>query len=219
MNREQLIRSIETNKLIVIVRGVSSDAIIPLGEAMYDGGVRLMEITYEADGSKDDVVAASIHEAVKHFGGRMGIGAGTVLSEKQVRLTRHAGGEFIISPNVDEKVIYLTRKLDMVSIPGAYTPTEIQYANQCGADFVKVFPITCLGPEYIHAVTAPLSHIKLLAVGGISETNIGQYLSSGIVGFGVSTNIVNKDLIKRGDWAGLTALAKRYTAQLVCFSN
>ena len=63
MNREQLIRSIETNKLSVIVRGVSSDAIIPLGEAMYDGGVRLMEITYEADGSKDDVVAASIHEA------------------------------------------------------------------------------------------------------------------------------------------------------------
>ena len=166
--REQVIQAVEKEKIIVIVRGVESEKLIPLAEAMYQGGIRLLEITYSANGKvSDEQTAANIAMLAKHFEGKMFIGAGTVLTEKQVELTYQAGGKFIISPDTCPAVIEKTRALNMVSMPGALTPTEMQIAHRSGADFVKMFPITSLGTSYIKAVKAPLSHLKLLAVGGV----------------------------------------------------
>lgn len=210
--RNKVIESIENNKIITIVRGVESDKLIPLAEAMYEGGIRLLEITYSANGSvSDEETAKNIEMLSKHFEGRMFIGAGTVLTEKQVELTKDSGGQFIISPDTYENVIKKTRELCMVSMPGALTPTEIQNAHRYGADFVKLFPITNMGPEYVKAVKAPLSHIKLLAVGGIDENNMAEYLKAGVCGFGIGSNIVNKKLVDAGDFAAITELAKKYT--------
>ena len=210
--RSRVIEAIEREKIIVIVRGVAADKLIPLAEAMYEGGIRLLEVTYSADGSvSDEETAKNIEMLSKHFEGRMYIGAGTVITEKQVELTKKAGGKFIISPDTYENVIRKTRELDMVSMPGALTPTEIQKAHRCGADFVKLFPITNLGTEYVKAVKAPLSHIKFLAVGGINENNMADYLKAGVCGFGIGSNIVNKKLIDSGDYASITQLAKKYT--------
>lgn len=98
---------------------------------MYDGGIRLLEITYSADGSiSDEKNAENIEMLSKHFEGRMFIGAGTVLTEKQVELTKKAGGSFIISPDTNKAVIEKTLELGMVSMPGALTPTEIQNAHR-----------------------------------------------------------------------------------------
>ena len=144
--REDVIKSIEENKIVVIVRGIDSKKLIPLAEAMYAGGIRLLEITYSANGTvSDDETANNIATLSKHFESRMFIGAGTVLSEKQVQLTKEAGGKFIISPHTNPYVIKKTRELGMVSMPGALTPTEIQAAHCAGADFVKLFPITDMG--------------------------------------------------------------------------
>jgi len=194
--REKVLKAIEENKIITIVRGVESCKLIPLAEAMYEGGIRLLEITYSANGSvSDEETAKNIEILSKHFEGRMFIGAGTVITEKQVELTKQAGGKFIISPDTYENVIRKTRELDMVSMPGALTPSEIQLAHRYGADFVKMFPITNMGIEYVKAVKAPLSHIKLLAVGGIDENNMADYLKAGVCGFGIGSNIVNKKLL------------------------
>ncbi len=210
--RNKIIETIEQKKIITIVRGIESDKLIPLAEAMYDGGIRLLEITYSADGStSDEKTAKNIEMLSKHFEGRMLIGAGTVITEKQVELTEKAGGKFIISPDTYENVIKKTRELDMVSMPGALTPSEIQKAHRCGADFVKMFPITNMGIEYVKAVKAPLSHIKLLAVGGINENNMADYLKAGVCGFGVGSNIVNKKMVDAGNYATITELAKKYT--------
>lgn len=210
--RSRVIEAIEREKIIVIVRGVAADKLIPLAEAMYEGGIRLLEVTYSADGSvSDEETAKNIEMLSKHFEGRMYIGAGTVITEKQVELTKKAGGKFIISPDTYENVIRKTRELDMVSMPGALTPTEIQKVYRCGADFVKLFPITNLGTEYVKAVKAPLSHIKFLAVGGINENNMADYLKAGVCGFGIGSNIVNKKFIDSGDYASITQLAKKYT--------
>ena len=212
--RNQVIEAVEKHKIIAIVRGVDSDKLIPLAEAMYDGGVRLLEVTYSANGSiSDEETAKNIETLAKHFGGRMFIGAGTVLTEKQVEYTKNAGGQFIISPDTCEAVIKKTRELDMVSMPGALTPSEIQSAHRFGADFVKLFPITNLGPAYVKAVKAPLSHIKFLAVGGIDENNMADYLKAGVCGFGIGSNIIDKKLLDAGDYAGITALAKRYVLE------
>ena len=198
-------------KIIVIVRGVESEKLIPLAEAMYDGGIRLLEITYSADSSvSDEDIAANIKALADHFGDRMYIGAGTVLTEKQVKLTKEAGGCFIISPDTNSDVIRKTKELDMVSMPGALTPTEIQKAHISGADFVKLFPITNMGVDYVKAVKAPLSHIKLLAVGGITENNMKEYIKAGVSGFGVGSNIIDKKMLAEEDYSGITALAEKY---------
>ncbi len=204
-----ILETVEKEKIIVIVRGVEKEKILPLAEAMYSGGIRLLEITY---GRGNAETAENIKMLKKHFCEGMYIGAGTVLTEEQTELTKAAGGEFIISPDTVPSVIKKTKELGMVSMPGAYTPSEIQLAHTSGADFVKIFPAVSLGPEYIKAVKAPLSHIKLLAVGGIDENNIKSYLKAGACGFGIGSNIVDKKLIDNNDFKGITELAKRYVA-------
>jgi len=215
MMRNIVIQTIEKEKIIVIVRGVESNKLIPLAEAMYEGGIRLLEITYSADGKiSDEETAKNIEVLSKYFEGRMFIGAGTVPTEKQVELTHKAGGKFIISPDTNENVIKNTRELGMVSMPGALTPSEIQSALRYGADFVKLFPITNMGIDYVKAVLAPLNHIKLLAVGGINETNIKDYLKAGVRGFGIGSNIIDKKALANGDFASITQLAKKYVSEV-----
>lgn len=202
---------IKEEKLIVIVRGVEKDKLIPLAEAMAAGGIRLLEITYDATGRISDAETAErIRMLVSHFGDRLAVGAGTVLTEEQVALTAAAGGRFIISPDTCEAVIRKTKELGLLSLPGALTPSEITAAHRAGADFVKLFPITSLGTAYVKAVRAPLSHIPLLAVGGVDETNMADYLKAGVAGFGVGSNIIDKAALAAGDYAKITALAERY---------
>jgi 2-dehydro-3-deoxyphosphogluconate aldolase/(4S)-4-hydroxy-2-oxoglutarate aldolase len=209
--REKIISTIEKEKLITIVRGVEKEKLIPLAEAMYTGGIRLLEVTYSANGKvSDEETAECIKILSEHFDGRMYIGAGTVLSEKQVELTKNAGGKFIISPDTNEKVIKKTRELNMVSMPGALTPSEAQKAHITGADFVKLFPVSNLGADYVKAVKAPLSHIKFLAVGGITLDNMKDYLKAGVCGFGIGSNIVDKKLVDANDFDGVTKLAEKY---------
>jgi len=209
--KSKVIKSIEENKIIVIVRGVDKENLIPLAEAMYEGGIRLLEITYSATGAvSDEETAANIRMLSDHFEDRMFIGAGTVLSTNQVKLTRDAGGKFIISPDTCKEVIELTSQLGLVSMPGALTPTEIQAAHRFGADFVKLFPVTSLGTEYVKAVKAPLSHIRLLAVGGVDENNMTDYLKAGVSGFGIGSSIVDKKLVASRDYGKITELAKEY---------
>ena len=209
--REQIINAVNNEKLIVIVRGVAREKLIPMTEAMYKGGVRLLEITYSANGSTPDSETADrIKMLAEHFKGRMFIGAGTVLTEKQVELTAEAGGTFIISPDTNESVIKKTRELGLVSMPGSLTPTEIQTAHRAGADFVKLFPIDAFGKTYIKAVKAPLSHIKMLAVGGVELDNIAEYKEIGVSGFGIGGSIVNQKLIAENRFDEITELAKKY---------
>ena len=210
-----LIEKILEEKLVVIVRGIAKDKIIPLAEAMYNGGVRLIECTYDASGKvSDEETAEVISMLVNHFEGKMRIGAGTVISKKQVSLTKAAGGEFIISPDANVDIIRFTKEEGLVSIPGAYTPTEILSAHNAGADFVKLFPATNLGPAYIKAVKAPISHVKMLAVGGIDVDNMKDYLKAGVCGFGVGSCITDKKMIESCDFEGITALARKYVSIL-----
>lgn len=209
------LQTILDNKVIVIVRGVAKEALIPLVQAMYDGGIRLVECTYDASGKiSDEEIAGNIEMLAKHFAGKMQIGAGTVLTLKQVALTKEAGGTFIISPDTNVEVIQYTKELGLVSIPGAITPTEVATANRAGADFIKLFPIDLYGPKYIKTLKAPLSNARFLAVNGITADNMGEYLEAGACGVGVGSGIVNKTKIADKDWAGITELAKKYTQNI-----
>lgn len=211
--REQIINTVREKKIIVIARGVEKEKLIPLTEALYEGGIRLLETTYSADGKiSDDETAENIKMLSSHFDGRMYIGSGTVLTEKQVELTKNAGGKFIISPDTNGAVIKKTRELGMVSIPGALTPSEVQSAHLYGADFVKLFPVCSLGTEYVKLIKTPLSHIELLAVGGIQQNDMAEYLAAGVSGFCIGSNIIDKNALAKNNYKAITELAKEFVS-------
>ena len=211
--REQIINTVREKKIIVIARGVEKEKLIPLTEALYEGGIRLLETTYSADGKiSDDETAENIKMLSSHFDGRMYIGSGTVLTEKQVELTKNAGGKFIISPDTNGAVIKKTRDLGMVSIPGALTPSEVQSAHLYGADFVKLFPVCSLGTEYVKLIKTPLSHIELLAVGGIQQNDMAEYLAAGVSGFCIGSNIIDKNALAKNNYKAITELARRFVS-------
>ena len=215
MNRQEIISAIEQHRIVVIARGLTRDELMKTAEAMYRGGIRLMEVTFNSCGNpSDEETAANIAMLAEHFKGRMYIGAGTVLRPAQVDLAAKAGAAYIISPDSKRDVIERTRELGLVSLPGAFTPTECTTAWDFGADFIKIFPNSEMKPSYIKALKAPLSHIRFLAVGGVNEKNMKEYLAAGACGVGIATGIVDRRMVAEKNWAGITALARSYTEQL-----
>jgi len=215
LNREEIIKDIEENKIIVIMRGFTTEQLLKSVEAMAKGGIKLVEVTFDQSGKiKDEETSANIRALKERFAGRVRIGAGTVMSERQAELAFEGGAEFIISPDCYENVIKKTRELGMVSIPGAFTPTEAANAYRFGADFVKLFPNSELTPSYLKAITAPLSHIKFLAVGGVNAENMKDYFEAGAKGIGVATAIADKKAILAGDYEEITRRARQFTSKL-----
>lgn len=213
--RGTTIARIREEKLIAIVRGADTYKCLQVAQALYAGGIRIMEIAYDQSRPEAwEATANSIQTIASEMDGRMIVGAGTVTAEKLVDLTYQAGGRFIISPNTERAVISKTRELGMVSIPGAMTPTEIASAYFWGADFVKLFPAGNLGTGYLQAIRAPLNHIPVLAVGGINEDNAVDFLRAGAAGVGVGGNLAKKFWIDSGDFDKLTVAAQKILASV-----
>ena len=206
---------IEDRKLIVILRGIHGEQLLSLVRAIHRGGVDLVECTFDATGKYPaEKTAEDIAMLVRELGDEMLFGAGTVLTERQVELTKEAGGRFVISPDTNPDIIRKTKELGMISIPGALTPSEITAAHRAGADFVKLFPISAMGADYLKAVKAPLSHVRILAVGGIRLDNMDEYLKAGACGFGIGSNFASKEALANGDWDAITEGARAYVERL-----
>ena len=215
MNNQEVINQIDKYKIIAIVRGLTNEEIIPAVEAMYEGGIRLVEVTFDQSGKfSEEYVAGQIKAIADKFQGKVIVGAGTVMTKSQVDAAKGAGARYMISPNTDEEVIKYTVANDLISIPGALTPSEAANAHAWGAHYVKLFPAGDLGLSYIKSVKAPLNHIKFLAVGGIDENNLADFIGAGIGGVGVGSSIVKKDLIKNDEYQKITELARKYTSQI-----
>lgn len=200
-------------KIISIIRGVSSEYVLPTAAALERGGVQFVEVTYKPE---DEAACADTLKSIRllkqQYSEKMHIGAGTVLTVRQVEDAAEAGAEFIISPNTNTAVIQRTKELHLISIPGAYTPTEAEAAWEAGADFIKIFPADTLGPAYFKAVMSSLSHLRLIATGGVSEKNIESFMAVGVNGFGIGSNLVSADRINRGAWAEIEKDALFYTS-------
>jgi len=208
--RNRVISAVEEHKIIAILRGIPSDKIIQTAEALYDGGIRLIEVTYSANGSiPHEETSANIKKLSEHFGDRLCVGAGTVISTEIVEMAAAAGAKYIISPDTNVDVIRRTVELGLVSMPGALTPTEILTAHYAGADFVKLFPVGVFGTAYIKGVCAPISQVKMLGVGGVNENNASEFIRAGVVGVGVGGNLANKKWVDAGEFDKLTETARK----------
>jgi 2-dehydro-3-deoxyphosphogluconate aldolase/(4S)-4-hydroxy-2-oxoglutarate aldolase len=194
-------------KVVAVVRLDSGEQLVKVAEALKAGGLTAIEFTASTPGAID-----MIKEAAVRFGDRVLLGAGTVLDPETARAAILAGAEFIVTPALNLATIELCKRYGKPIIPGALTPTEILTAWQAGADMVKVFPASVMGPGYLKAVLAPLPQVRLVPTGGVSADNAAEYLKAGAVAVGVGGKLVDKAAVARGDWQAITAEAQRLMA-------
>jgi len=216
MNRQEVQEALKEHKIIVALRGLIKEELIPTAKALYDGGIRMLEITFDqADPDRLVNTPTGIKALKEVMGDRMLIGAGTVVNAEHAEAAIEAGAEFLLSPNANLAMIETANKHNVGTIPGALTPTEIYSAWEAGAAVVKLFPVGNFGPGYVKAISAPLAGIPFLGMGGINEKNMMEYLAyPQMLGIGVGAGIAKLPLIREGKWEELTALAKAYTEQI-----
>lgn len=210
---------IERYRIIAILRSIPVEKTVHVARALYNGGIRILEITFDQKSAHrlEDMQSAiiSVRDAL---GDKLSLGAGTVMSGKEVRAAQAAGASFILSPNVDREVIGEAVCLGMEAIPGALTPSEVVDAYRYGASAVKLFPAGIMGLPYCRALMAPVNYIPLLAVGGVNHRNLPEFIRAGFVGAGIGSNLTDRALIGEGRYGELEELANRYcsVASTVC---
>lgn len=212
MNRN-ILDLVRKYRVISILRGFAPDQVPAVARALYAGGIHLLEITFAQHSPTAMADTPRAIRAVREeFGDRLAVGAGTVLTCAQAEAAAEAGATFLLSAVTDPEVIREAKSLGLGMIPGAMTPSEILRAYDSGADLVKVFPADSLGIPYLKAVRAPLSHIPMIAVGGIGAENFSDFLAAGMEGVGVGGRLADPALAKRGDLEEITRRAAQYTA-------
>lgn len=209
MSKQWVIDAIEQHQVFAIIRGVSPADAVPTVQALIEGGITLLEVTFDRKGNNASTLETlrTIRDA---FRGKVVLGAGTVTSVEQVQQAHESGAVFIVSPDCQKDVITETNRLGMVSLPGAMTATEAVQASNAGADFIKLFPGGLLGPDYVSALCAPLSDLKFVVVGGVNADNLDAFAKAGAVGFGIGSNLVNKNLVAQQDFDAITTRAREF---------
>ncbi|MFB7141288.1 bifunctional 4-hydroxy-2-oxoglutarate aldolase/2-dehydro-3-deoxy-phosphogluconate aldolase [Gottfriedia sp. NPDC056225] len=201
------LQKILDNKLIAIVRGARPEDTLRIVQSLYEGGIRIVEITMNSPKA-----LSAIEMVADEFGKEMAVGAGTVLDPESARSALLAGAQFILSPTLNVETIKLTKRYGAISIPAAFTPTEILKAYELGGDIIKVFPATVLGPQFIKDIHGPLPQIPLLPTGGVGLNNIRDYLTAGAAGLGIGSSLVNtKEALTDEYFVRLTEKARQFT--------
>lgn len=211
-DNQKMLEAMKKEKIVAIVRGLPESTILRVARALYEGGIRFIEVTFAQHVPTCVEDTSRAIKAITDEFCDLYVGAGTVITLAQLEAAHAAGARYMISPNVDTRLIKRAVELGMVAMPGALTPSEAVTAYNAGSTFVKIFPAGSLGPDYFKAIRAPLSHIPMLAVGGVDDTNMAAFYKAGAAGFGIGGCLVNKKLIDAGDFEGLSKLASRYVA-------
>ncbi|MFC2376401.1 bifunctional 4-hydroxy-2-oxoglutarate aldolase/2-dehydro-3-deoxy-phosphogluconate aldolase [Lancefieldella rimae] len=211
-NREQTVISLEAQKAVCLYRGgsMTAEQFKHVGQAVLDGGARFIEVTIDHNAHKEEAAFEAVDALTSTFGDDLTIGVGTVLAAEEVNCAHAAGARFIVSPVLSKEVVALTHELDMMSIPGVITPTEVMQAVNLGADFLKVFPIGELGLGYAKAVLVPLGFPRYLAVCKMTPENFEAFLGIGFKAAAISSSINNQELIKKGQFSEISRRIAEY---------
>lgn len=208
------VKEFSEKKIIVVCRGISEEEIVKVATALYDGGIRFMEVPFnQAEPNTFASTANKIKIVKEALGDKIHVGAGTVITMEQFELARKAGAEIIVSPTMEEDVITATKEAGLISMPGCATPSEMTKAYKLGADLIKLFPASVVNLKVIKEISVPLNHLPLVCFGGVSAENIKDVLATGVIGVGMASSILDKQALKDKDYAKITALAKSVTEQ------
>jgi 2-dehydro-3-deoxyphosphogluconate aldolase/(4S)-4-hydroxy-2-oxoglutarate aldolase len=207
--RQAVTAAIERSGVVAVIRMKDPDKVQAVVDAIAQGGVRAIEVTMTVPGAID-LIAALAPRMPQGFL----LGAGTVVDGATAAKVIDAGAQFVVSPVFRRSVIAACHERDVPVTPGCFTPTEILDAWDEGADIVKVFPATALGPGYIKDVRAPLPHVKMMPTGGVTVENAGEWIAAGAVAVGVGSALLDAKAIETGDYAVLRGKAERIVANV-----
>ncbi len=202
--REQILETVVDGGVIAIIRLHDGVHLRETAEAVYAGGIRVIEFTLNTPGALGAI------ETCRDAMGDAIIGAGTVLSAQDAEAALDAGAEIIVSPDTKSDVVEAAHRRSVVAIPGAYTPTEIARAMDLGADLIKLFPAKGLGPDYVREILAPLENARLVPTGGVTVDNVRAYIEAGAAALAVGGGIVNNALVASGDYDAITRNARAF---------
>jgi len=180
---------IEAGGIIAILRGHFGGREEEIVAALQAGGLTAVERTLNSPDA-----LASISRLAARFGAAMAVGAGTVLTPEEVRRAAGAGASFIVSPNCDLRVIEATKKSNLTSLPGCFTPSEVVAAVNAGADAAKLFPASALGPGFVRALRGPLPHVRTVPTGGVTPELAREYFAAGAWAIGVGSELLSKQV-------------------------
>jgi 2-dehydro-3-deoxyphosphogluconate aldolase / (4S)-4-hydroxy-2-oxoglutarate aldolase len=206
-SRAEVISLLTNPGIIAVVRAQKQEQVLPLAEALIEGGVIAVEVTMTTPNA-----IAAIREAASKLGSRGLIGVGTVLNAETCRAAIEAGAEFVVSPITRAEIVIEAHATDRPVMLGAYTPTEAQTAHEMGADFVKLFPADGLGPAYIKAIRAPLPHLRIVPTGGVDLDTAAGFIKAGCAALGVGSSLISAAILRDNNWPELTRLAKAFVA-------
>jgi 2-dehydro-3-deoxyphosphogluconate aldolase / (4S)-4-hydroxy-2-oxoglutarate aldolase len=203
-DRREITAEIEKAGVVAVIRMKDPAKVQAVVDAIAAGGVTAIEVTMTVPGAVKLIAAI----APKMPAGFL-LGAGTVVDPETAKQVIDAGAQFIVSPVFRRSVIAACHERDVPVTPGCFTPSEILDAWDAGADIVKVFPATALGPGYIKDVRAPLPQVKLMPTGGVTVENAGEWIAAGAVAVGVGSALLDGKAIESGDYGALRSRAER----------
>lgn len=205
MKAESIYEKILQEKIIAILRGVDKGHIIDVAQALFAGGIKMLEVTCNTQG-----VFEIIKLLIDKMGDEMIIGAGTVITNELCDKAIKAGAQFIIAPDINPDVIDFCIKRNIAILPGAATATEILTAKRHGAKMVKIFPARQIGIDYIKALRGPIDDMDFVAVGGVRPENIKDFFAAGCCAIAVGESVSPKQAIEKGDWNFINETARKY---------
>jgi 2-dehydro-3-deoxyphosphogluconate aldolase/(4S)-4-hydroxy-2-oxoglutarate aldolase len=203
--RDTVVRRLQDAGVVAVIRLADGGALQAVAEALADGGVRALEVTMTVPRA-----ASLIEQLSRSLPDEFIVGAGTVLDAATAREVIDAGARFVVSPVFRRTVLQACHDRDVAAVPGCFTPTEILDAWDAGADIVKVFPATALGPGFFTDVRGPLPQVRLMPTGGVTRENAGDWIRAGAVAIGVGTALVDRKAIAEGRFAAITANARHF---------
>jgi 2-dehydro-3-deoxyphosphogluconate aldolase / (4S)-4-hydroxy-2-oxoglutarate aldolase len=202
--REAVARQIEQVGVVAVIRLRDPGRLQALVDALAEGGARVLEVTMTVPGAVD-----LIRQLAPTLPAGFLLGAGTVTDPATARAVIDAGAAFVVGPVFRPDVIAACHEREVPSIPGCFSPTEILDAHEAGADLVKVFPATMLGPQFVKDIRAPLPQLKLMPTGGVTLENAGDWIGAGAVAVGVGSALVDTKAIESGRFDTIAANARR----------
>jgi 2-dehydro-3-deoxyphosphogluconate aldolase / (4S)-4-hydroxy-2-oxoglutarate aldolase len=205
MSRHEDLSRVLNSGIVAVIRSTSSEQLVEVARALYEGGVDVLEVTFTVPRALDIIAAVR-----KALGDKVLLGAGTVLDPETARAAFLAGAEFLVSPTVNLDVIKLGNRYDKLVMPGAFTPTEILTAWEAGAQVIKIFPADIGGPAYLKTLHGPLPQVRLLPTGGVNLNTIADFLKAGACAVGLGGALVEPKAVQAGDMARIKSLAQQY---------
>ncbi|MFC4543484.1 bifunctional 4-hydroxy-2-oxoglutarate aldolase/2-dehydro-3-deoxy-phosphogluconate aldolase [Halosolutus amylolyticus] len=196
------------NGVIAVMRGIDSDDVAPVARAVHEAGVGGLEITADEPHASDKIAAIDRELA----GTDAIVGAGTVLDAASAQSVIDAGAEFVVSPHTSPEVVGTCNRHGVLAAPGVMTPTEAVTAMEAGADVLKMFPASTVGPGHIGALTGPLGDVDVIPTGGVSPDNVADFFDAGAVAVGAGGAILDDEAIANGDMDGVRETAAEFVA-------